>query len=542
MYEINSIQFAIISDQNLVGKKSFMELWNNYIQSEFKLLGGISMNMSVNVPTVGIHFVVFMVDLDSLPLLEGTPLLNGMINASNQPNTKVLIVINKCDNLKLNDGVLCVAKKYVDKYSSTLTLLEKSLRSESYQVFLLSTLHAMLYNKLINSTASNMISVLSADEIELLGQMYCPVKVFSKMTSDQKKKEIKKILKDSDFEEDLIQTGYIAIRDYLKNNLKAAGQRRIIYDNFIGRIQCVELYLHATSIEQMGAIRDDIDRSTYLKELLPALKIQCENMFATKLEVLLTNSLNTNAEHIFVYRKQLFDYQSKLFDLKMDKLEVIVQNALKMVSDRIICMCEKDLDIVDLNKLQSILELLEHSNKESITGLYAKIITNQKLFQENLLNGTGWIEFITFSKRINVPDHLLIQLIETIVMKKIDLCCSPEKSNRSDAEIIYPYCLLNFLQMNLNASFLYQKLHMYLFYHIKYSHRQLIEKLKDVTEEQYRSCMSLEFHLRKFVGKHNYANDHLSLSSQLEVPVNEYIERYDNGKGANVRINSVLTK
>jgi hypothetical protein len=149
----------------------------------------------------------------------------------------------------------------------------------------------------------------------------------------------------------------------------------------------------------------------------------------------------------------------------------------------------------------------------------------------------GWIDFITFSKKINVPDPLLLQLIETIIRKKIDTCCSPEKSNRSDAEIIYPYCLLNFLQMNLNASFMYQKLHMYLFYHIKYSHRQLIEKLKDITEEQYRSCMSLELNLSRFI-KRNYT-DHLSLSSQQEVPINDYIESYNNGRQ---KINSVLTK
>jgi hypothetical protein len=70
---------------------------------------------------------------------------------------------------------------------------------------------------------------------------------------------------------------------------------------------------------------------------------------------------------------------------------------------------------------------------------------------------------------------------------------------------------------------------MYLFYHIKYSHRQLIEKLKDITDEQYYGCLLMEHKLREFIKNENYRNDHFSLSdTNTALDQNQYIESYNN--------------
>ena len=145
------------------------------------------------------------------------------------------------------------------------------------------------------------------------------------------------------------------------------------------------------------------------------------------------------------------------------------------------------------------MEIFSDSGDDSFMILFNKIGENTKIMEENMNHMDRWINFIDRCAKIGIPKQSILGLIEKVIISKITYYCDASKIQRSGLSIIYPYCLHTFLLANLNKHFIFRKLSMITSYHMRYSGRNIMETIYNLTNDEFDSLLTLECHLVKLI-------------------------------------------
>jgi GTPase Era involved in 16S rRNA processing len=258
--------------------------------------------------------IIYLIDLTSgLNTKDEIDLLKFISKYSLQMNKFVIPVINKSDDMTMNNGNLISNPKYYNNYVNILNELnnyKKNYPNEKFQdPILYSARESYIYRMLLKDPNFE----LSESLVDIIGFNDMGKKYYT-LTNEERIIKIKKIVNDSKFLDTMIKmSGYFNFYDMLKNVLNEKNQKDICEK----KIFLIYTYL------------DNIDNTN--TENIFDIFSKFSNILNTnnKLNVIFNNQINKFDEDKFINNK--FDSMISKIDVK--KIEDLVK--LKNCLDKI---------------------------------------------------------------------------------------------------------------------------------------------------------------------------------------------------------------
>jgi len=495
-HSAEKIRIGIIGD---VDTNEFNEFINEYIFDDIKICKNFSLETVILTDDMIVsdifHDYNFVFYVTCMKHINHKNTINFVRNVSVSlvdPRNHLFVVITKCDDMKIDeDGDLVYSN---DGDTSQFNQLHKTISgfidSKSFHIFKLDLPLARIYSKIIND--SSIVNLLT-DEINDLSKKL--LSNSDKISSGDKKRELKTVLRKLTLEDELSKTGCTEITETIKTQFKLVNQKKIVCQNYLYYFNAIDMY----DIAHVKTFLSEIHDITYLKQ---SMFDELTSMIHALLDTKIKTICEMHKGHIaFDSKPDIEPYKyyvsitafldiANEYDLQSIKL---LNHEIDETNKLIINHHNKEIEkLTDLDKIYSLLVIFATKNHATMMGLFEKLSGHSRLMVENMECMPKWITFIDKCKELGVSSDKLINLMEQIIVAKIAFYCDTSKINKNDLSIIYPHCLHIYLLSNLNKHFVFQKLCMMTFYHMRYSGRNILGLIQNLTHDEYDVLLALE--------------------------------------------------
>lgn len=425
--------------------------------------------------------------------------------ASRQKEDKYLIIVfTDCEEMEIDeDDVLIFSDEKMEKNFSTLeSNIQEEITSKCY-LFKICMKVSNVLLKIEEDEGS--LSNLSEDDVDLLAKKF--LKKSSKLSFQDKKRELKSRFKSSKLKDEMEVVGLIEIIESVCSYFKLAPQKKCVMNNYLTEINKITLF---KDFPQLETLYDEIKSIDYMKEDMYNMMIQksdtiilekMNEFFKSHKDNLSLDRMNRSLKSVDIYEyhaqlvriEQFSTMRDSLKDTLKDSLELEITRVNKIIIDHYNQEMEK---MTDLDKIVSVLEIFSKKDKKSLLGIFEKVYNHPKIISENMNNSKNWLVFFEKCEQYMIPKEEIVRMYEKIIMTKIDYYC--EMSNSKSIEVAYPQALNVFLLCNLN-NFILKRIYMYLTCCIRYSNRNLPALTKSMKEEEFNQLLILETGLIKIL-------------------------------------------
>lgn len=473
---------------------SFQELLNDGVIAKTKIFNRFSIKTEI-IPSgtdtyFDYNYIFCLVNLKDIIKKETISFIKEIETHLFDPRNHLFIIINDCHNLELDsDGELVFGSDTdatnCQEFDENLS---KNLTNISFHVFPLSVSFAIIYNKIVSE---NTIVTLTNEEIDFLAKSL--LKKSEKMSSIDKKRNLKLELKKLSLDDKLAETGFTNMMEIINQYLKLIHQKKIIFQNYLYELNSVDITLN--QIPTLENILQMIFKIDYFKpEMFNNLIGTVNKLLSEKLTEFCSQQ-SKNFDDVNSYQKFLTELLDCIQKFDLPIISEFIQKELTRISELIVNLHTKELEkTTDLDKIIILMEKFA-GNKPELHNLFKKIFSQSKIMIDNIDKMNKWILFFQKSIELGIPKENVISLLESIIVYKVGYYCDVNKLNKTDTMILYPYCLNEFLLENLSKNFVFKKLHMILSYHLRYSGRNILESIKDLNQNKYQSLLQLENYL-----------------------------------------------
>jgi len=498
----NHISIGIIDDNDFSNFISDEIITNLKIYKNFKVTTNlIKLDTNLCNDFNHIFFIVKFNDINNKNILNAIKQISTCLV---HPRNHLFIIIDSCVNMSLDDDDELVFDD--NESNQKIKQFEKNIcpfiNSDHYDLIKMNSTFAKIYKSIIDEGS---ISKISNDDIDVIAESLIPKS--NKLSITDKKREIKLFFKKVSIEDKLVETGFNDLEAKVMKYFGITNQKKIVCSNYSFIINNFTFDISENCMNKLELILTEINSINYLKpDILDGLILSVSEQLDKKLLAFFTennNKIGINVKNgIDVYQ-----YQSSLNKL----LKIICTNNLNIskniekekdkINDIIISHHSKEVEKTsDLDKIFPLLEIFAAKDKNNLFGLFDKLSSNSKLIKDNMDSMDKWTIFVDKCTKIGIPKQSIINLIEKIIIEKISHYCDISKAQKnSDLSIIYPHCLHSFLLSNMNKHFIFKKLDMITCYHMRYSGRNILDTINNLTSEQYDSLLTLEYKLLNLV-------------------------------------------
>jgi hypothetical protein len=415
------------------------------------------------------------------------------------PRNHLFIIIDECHDLVVddNDELFFVDDNKNIKYQDFIKILDCKNNENLFNVCKMNTNMAIIWKTIIDD---NSIMNLTEEQINILFQI--TNKKMSKMTPTDIKKELRAMLRKMDITSKLAETGYNKLFSIVSQYLKITHQKKMVCQNYLYYFEKIDIGVNMTEINNITTLLKEIYGITFIKsDVYDELVDRIENLLMSKLKHFYhkcKNNISIGSEKsnyidAYIYHRFLCEIMEIAKGYNLSNITDITKKEMKIVNSLIINYHEQEMEkITDLDKIASHLEIFADKDRNTLINLFEKIRMQQKVIQENVENMKKWVLFFDKCTKIGIPKELMLQLIEEIIMYKIQYYSDTSRISPKNPSIIYPQCLHIFLLVNIDKHFVFKKLYMFTSYSIRYSGRNIGDYIKNLTQDQYHTLLILE--------------------------------------------------
>lgn len=490
--------------------KLFKYIFEQYIMTSIKKFKDFTIQILTELNMddyLNYNYVYYVTNITYIS--KDDSILEQILNNWKYTHNHLFIIIDECNSLRINDdGDLSLSGDELNIINNFERKVSNILKEDSYHILKTSLQMINIIKQIINDSS---IVNLTEDEINKLYNKL----IKKSSTTNDKKKEIRHILKKIDLNNKLEEVGYIEMTEHITKYFKIIFQKKTVYSNYVYVFNKLDISLGMNSLKKLLKEIYEID---YLKEeIYSKLCNEINNLFLNKVKIFykdcrknfgLKNTLDNFSKRLKIdtyeqsknYLDNIYEYHALLIEIinickeyKISEIETITKQEIDMINNHIIDYHNKEVEkITDLDKIISFLEILSTKDKNNMFNVFDKIKTHPKIIIENLDKVDKWLIFIKRSLKLGIKNDNIIRLLEEIIIIKISHYISIEKTNNNNIFVLYPQCLQIFLLSNLNKNFIFKKLYMYTSYSIRYSGRNLSELIKNLKSEQFDNMLILE--------------------------------------------------
>jgi hypothetical protein len=477
------------------------------------------------------NYIFYYTKLSSINNKDVINDLKYLGNIIEHPRQHLFIVVDRCNKMHIDDdGDLLLSTRNEHSMMNNFEKEINVLPDDFYHIFKINTQTAKIW-KIIDDTRS--LKNLTEDDINLLTDTL--IDKNRKTNDSNKKKILKEILGNINFDTKLAETGYTELNNKITFYFKLFYQKKIVCQNYLFNFKHLELSTEIDNNEHIYEYIKEINKIDYLKqEVYDELINQFNESFQSKLNKFLLSSKNkvtikpVTLESIDVYKyhkilMRIHDFSKELnMTHVMETLNKEIENVNKMIVD----FHSKEIEkMSNLDQISALLKIFSKDNTSNMLDIFKKIQTNPKLISENILNMDKWCIFIDHCLKLGIPLDMVIKLVEDIIISKVTYYSDLSMGNRSELGAIYPQCLNAFLLTQMDKHFVFIKLQIYVSHVIKYSGRNIADLMKHLTSEQYKSLLVLENKLLE-ICKNQYDEQ----SNHINVSDLEIVETFNENK------------
>lgn len=489
--------------------ESFHNLLNENILQPIKICRDFKLETSIIDKDLSIYcdynFIFYVTKFDKLSDTESINNIKKIALSLTDPMNHLFIIIDDCNKMKIDDDgdlILCNAEDCIiyEKFDEQLSL---SIADNLFHTCKLSIPMINIW-KTISKDSS--IVNLTDDQIDKLATLL--IKKSSKMSIQDKKREIKICLKKINIDDKLAECGYVELSDNITQYFKIVNQKKIVCQNYLYTFNKINIGFNnvdsdgSSCIKHINNFLKEIYEITYLKtEMHDTLTDKVDSILLSKLKNfydacknnVVIESNKSGSIDAYLYHKFLIAFMDIAVGYNLSNIMEITKQEISKVNNLIIEHYKKEVErVTDLEKIISVLEIFANKDKNNLIGLFEKIRTHPKIMEENIQKMDKWILFVDKCLRLAIPKDSIIRLIEEIILAKIAFYADHTKIKNGDISIVYPQCLHIFLLSNLNKNFVFKKLLMFVSYSIRYSGRNIADLIKNIKQEQFQNLLVLE--------------------------------------------------
>lgn len=416
------------------------------------------------------HYIFYSTNMTHLS--EDSTMNDLSYLGKNMTSHHLFIVIDGCHQLEIDDDDEPVFKsnKQNKIYQNIIDKIDEVVNDELYHSFLISSELIEIWKIILNEKT---VVNLSDDQMSVLAD---------NLSVDSNKKDIKMKLKKTDKNNKLKEAGYIDMYDVLKRYLKIIKQKKLVYQNYLCDVSNTEL----SDSESLKKIIEEIENTTFFnEEMYASLQESVKDILMKK-----TNKfISDNPKDEFYY--QILNNLSSIYSThQLDEINNLVDHELDIYRKELL---SKQLEeIVEISNLRSIYNYLENSNDK--IGLFNNIKNHTNIFKNNIDRMDQWVEFLKKCQENSIISEQM-QLIEDILVHKINYYADISNLKKDDIHMIYLQVLHTFVIRHLDKHFIFTKLFMHISHLIRYSGRNITEHINRLTKEKYQEMLLLENYL-----------------------------------------------
>ncbi len=471
-----------------------------YITSNIKLCKNISMNTTqIGTDYVNYNFLFLLLTFDNLSSVTTYEMIKNIVSGLTTPLNHLFIVVDNCPDLTIDDDgdLVFVDDNNNQTFNNFDNSLSEIMPPKLYHLFKISIENAIIWKNISNNRS---IVTLTENQINLIASQIIKKSKNAKLSFLDKKKEIKILLKKIVVDDKLAETGYTDFYENVVQYFKLLYQKKIVCQNYVTAFKKINISLNKEDMDNVNMLLKEIYEVTFLKtEMHKKLTDQISVILLEKIKNYYIKCKNNVSicptKQPFIDANVYHNLLVSVMDIaKVYNLPAIIEvtkSEIGYVNNIIVEHHKKEVEkITDLDKLSHWLQIFASNGLDTLINMFEKICAHPKIMSENIEKMDKWVMFIDKCLKLSIPLDAIIKLTENIIMNKINFY-NDMRLNKN-ITIIYPQCLQIFLSMNIDKHFSFKKLYMYLSYHIRYSGKNIIEYIKNITENEYKSMLILE--------------------------------------------------
>ena len=494
----------------------FQSLLNDRIFSSVKICQSFTLSSTSVIKETALeqyNFIFYVTLFSKIANIVDAikPLSAGLAD----PRNHIFIIVDNCKNLVVDDDGDLVFANSSDNtiFQKVEDSLTKMLGGENlFDLCKIDTVGAQIWNKI---TEDSSIVNLTEEQINILTTSLLK-NANTKLSLVDKKREIKTLLKKVSLDEKLAETGYTDLANGITRHFKLLNQKKIVCQNYLFAFNRLKISLQKEHMLEINNFLKEVYGISYLKsEMHDDLTDKIDAVLFSKIKEFYDTCKNKvvidstsaadaadaaqTAIDAYAYHNFLLDIMEIAKGYNLSNIMEITKQEISSINNLIIEYHKKEMEkVTDLVKISSLLEIFaaaadnKDKNNLLLLGLFEKVKSNPKILHENMDKMDKWVVFVDKCLKIGVPRESIVHLIEDIILAKIAIYTDMSKANSKEISTIYPQCLHVFLLTNLNRSFIFKKLYMFISYSIRYSGRNITEFIKNLTPEQYQNLLVLE--------------------------------------------------
>jgi hypothetical protein len=516
MYEPNSATVLKVGIAD--SSATFKELFDNHIRNSITIHKSATLEVDmvdpINTSCYLYNFIFYVVQLSDILTDDSKALIIKYIThmtaimAETRNHLFVIVDVSNAEMQFDDDGDLIFEDEDIGSSLEKFAEEVNKIKTKIITVCKITIPRAKIFLQIV---AEKSIVNLETAHIDILADLY--VKKALKMSTDDKKRELKIALKKMDLEEKLNETGYSEVLTAITRHFKLAHQKKIICKNYLYALEKCPIAMGTEDVANFVKIIDEIFSITYLKsEMYEGLIEKVESLLDFKLKDFYARSRNRIAiDSKLLTSIDAYAYHDFLLahleieSIKNDKLasvKKLITTEIDFINKIIVDHYNKEVGkMINLERIAVAFKVFAQRDKANIPALFEKIKTNPQIITENMGQMQAWISFIDMTMKLGIEKGPVVDLIELVIIEKIKYNVDMTKSNQPNVSVsqLYPHCLLTFLLKNLAVDFVFEKLYMFLASSIRYASRNLPELIQGLNIEKYNSLLELETKLLELV-------------------------------------------
>jgi hypothetical protein len=381
---------------------------------------------------ININIVIWVIDVNSaLNTSDEIDICNFLLekikhNKINHTiDTKLIVLLNKCDNIRIDDGKLILDREIQDMYIQAKRMIDTSIAkiypSFKYVMIPFSAEKTYIYRM----TRDNDVSTLDEKYINILGQYEFSNREWQSMSYDTKISNLRYNLVNNDFNNELEKTGFNRFRNIFQSYFNDGSESLFLLDilksTMIGNIdtKCsisnkIQLYTgYKNSIEDIlnktKLERTHVDNIN--KIINKCVYTVIKNYEEGVMQYINVDSIQYDNIDNYIHIKNTYD---KLFNIIIGNDEHKTLSYTKLLGLITRCTINKIQDTTDINEQITYIANLKHYGYEKWDNILTSCII------ENKTINTDTNLFIEIVKKCHNKLQLTPVFLITISIKMMD--------------------------------------------------------------------------------------------------------------------------
>lgn len=519
----NNITIGIES-VNQSKKNNHSYFFDTYIKPRITLAKNINLEIKNVTETdrFTVDYLFYIFDLEQIDQIEKN-IENIGSARGNTYYTTIFFMVDDCSDVTLDDEDIIFNDAVIEKKITSMTELIGFMEDVQFVTF--SSKHLLLIDQFEDEKT---IINMSDKEINILATML-DLRT-SKLEKAEKYKMVEKKIRSANLSNYMTKYGSDKIDTYIMQYFKIITQKNKVKDHYLRAFQ--SMMLTPSNIDEILNLYQEIMDLKLLKEgpttilhretnLILSKKI---NLFIEQYKSKVTfDSKVTNTIDPHDY-SNILDRLQKISSIDNITHKLLVTE-LETINKQIVTYYNNQMKtITDLHKISNLIGINSKNKTVDIVALLLEILTNEKIFSDNISNTKGWNHLVDKLIELNISKQNILQIVEKIICGKIayysNLVGQVTKQPNRTYHWLYLQCLGVFLLSNLNKGFIYKKLHIYLSNAAKFISRGMDELINNLSEEQYYELISFETRLLELT------NRQIEISSQIDLSDINIAETY----------------